>query len=350
MSSKVFARFERAGCQTGPASVENSSDENRAGVLASPGPLSTAAPAPLSAASVACSGASSGSSVAPGGLSMVPAPVPAPAGSSSSAPAAPAPPSASAPFRAPALGTCVYHLKCSALEALSPTRCASCERPGALVCESCLSDIEQIDPALSCTRCGAPFGSLVCTECQEEDGTLSLNAPRYMDRCLAAAVFKGPPSRIIRAYKDGGERRLAPVIAGLLHEAAVRAEVEAPERYGGLLTGAEGVVFVPATAEAYRRRGFDHMELVARAFCERSGAPLVDALVKHGHADQRELGREERLAHASGAYEAVLDVSGMRLLLLDDVITTGATADAGAHELKRAGATHVDVLALARVW
>lgn len=247
-------------------------------------------------------------------------------------------------------GAAAYHLRGAVLEALSPTRCASCERPGELICSDCRERIVRIDPVLSCTRCGAPFGDLVCTECRCEDGTLDLNAPRELDRCLAAAIFKGPPSRIIRAYKDGGERRLAPLIAELLFEAAMHAEAASPDRYGGFVSGADGIVFVPATAEAYRRRGFDHMEGIAEPFAAAAGKPLVDALVKHGSADQRELDREQRRSSASGAYGTVLDVEGLRLLLLDDVITTGATVDAAAGALKQAGAAHVDVLAFARVW
>ena len=56
-------------------------------------------------------------------------------------------------------------LREAALEVLSPTRCAGCERPGALICEACLSRIEVIDPVHACTRCGAPFGDMLCTEC-----------------------------------------------------------------------------------------------------------------------------------------------------------------------------------------
>lgn len=98
-----------------------------------------------------------------------------------------------------------------------------------------------------------------------------------------------------------------------------------PDRYGGVLSGADAVVFVPATAAAFRRRGFDHMEAIARSFCDLSGVSLLDALVKYGHGDQRELGRDERREHARGMYETVEDVHGCRLLLIDDVITTGAT-------------------------
>lgn len=230
----------------------------------------------------------------------------------------------------------------AALELISPTRCAGCERPGELICSACENAIQVIDPARSCLHCGAPFGAMVCTECA--------GAKTDLDRCLAAAVFDGPVGRIVRAYKDGGERRLAAEIGRIMLGAAVRAQREAPGRYGGLLVRADAVVFVPATASAFRRRGFDHMELIARHLSGRSDIPLLDALVKHGSSDQRELGRADRLAEALGAYEVVLPVRGKRILLIDDVITTGATMSAAASALKAAGASHVDGLALARVW
>ena len=184
-----------------------------------------------------------------------------------------------------------------ALEALSPTRCAGCERSGALICQDCLASFALIDPCHSCIRCGAPFGDLLCTECSVE-GTSSAMA-EALDRCLACAVYAHPLPRIIKAYKDAGERRLASYLAELLYDTALNAQVAAPNRYGGVLSGADAVVFVPATAAAFRRRGFDHMEAIARSFCELSGVPLLDALVKYGHGDQRELGRDERREHAS---------------------------------------------------
>lgn len=228
------------------------------------------------------------------------------------------------------------------LEVLAPTRCAGCERPGALICERCLAALELIDPRQSCCSCGAPFGVLQCTECT--------GAVLDHGRCLALAGFSGPLPRIIRAYKDGGERRLAPELAELMLACAEHAEHMAPERYGGMLTQADAVVFVPATAAAFRRRGFDHMERIAQSFCLCAGVPLLDALAKHGSSDQRALGRASRQASAQGAYEVVASVQGMRLLLLDDVITTGATISAAAGALVCAGAASVDALALARVW
>lgn len=237
----------------------------------------------------------------------------------------------------------------AALELISPTRCAGCERAGALICEDCLAALKLIDPAFCCARCAAPYGALLCTECAPDAGAAAQMAAA-LDRCLACAVYERPLPRIIKAYKDGGERRLAPLLAECLYDCALNAQTAAPQRYGGLLDEADAVVFVPVTAAAYCRRGFDHMELIAQAFCGFSGIDLVDSLVKGGSSDQRALGREERREKARDAYGVVAGVEGARLLLIDDVITTGATMAAAAGALRRAGAAHIDALALARVW
>ncbi len=208
-----------------------------------------------------------------------------------------------------------------------------------------------IDPVRACVRCGAPFGDLLCTECgahASRQATDEVSAPA--GRCLAATVFDDPVPRIIRAYKDAGERRLAPLIAELMLDAAEHAEAAASQRYGGMLAHADAIVFVPATAAAFARRGFDHMEAIARELSQRSGVRMLDALCKHGCSDQRALGRTERAQRARGAYEVMEPVRAMRLVLVDDVITTGATVRAAADALRAAGAARVDVLAFARVW
>lgn len=168
--------------------------------------------------------------------------------------------------------------------------------------------------------------------------------------CLAACVFEGVPARIVRAYKDGGERRLAAWIAHALFDAAHRAQKAVPKRMDAFALDADAVVFVPATPAAYRRRGFDHMEAVACEFSNLMGIPVLDALAKWGACDQRKLGRGGRLANAADAYDVVEPVAGMRLLLIDDVITTGATMGSCAEVLKRAGAAKIDCLAFTRVW
>lgn len=231
------------------------------------------------------------------------------------------------------------------LEALSPTRCAGCERLGSLVCDECLNRLELIDPGLACARCGAPFGRMLCTECYGVEVATQA--------CLACATFQDPLSRMIRAYKDGGERRLAPLFAEMLYDTALHAQRFDPQRFGAFLDGSDFLLFVPATARAFQRRGFDHMEAVARSLGDLSGVPFVDALVKHGVGDQREMGRAQRIEGSRGVYEVVEPlipvVRGASILLIDDVITTGATVTAGATALRDAGAASVRALALARV-
>lgn len=258
------------------------------------------------------------------------------------------------------MGVLLYRLPCAltdireaALELIAPTRCCGCERPGVLICSGCLSELEPIDPAHSCLHCGAPYGDVLCTECARDALANQSTGERVagsIDRCLAAACYEGPLPRIIRAYKDAGEERLAPYLADLLRDAAEHAEQSAPERYGGLVSSADAVVFVPVTAKALLRRGFDHMEAVTRSFASGTGVAFLDALAKRGKTDQRELNRSERRLAQQGVYEVVEEVAGKRLLLLDDVITTGATARAAADALRFAGACSIDVLALARVY
>ncbi|AEB06550.1 hypothetical protein Corgl_0432 [Coriobacterium glomerans PW2] len=233
-------------------------------------------------------------------------------------------------------------LREGALEILSPTRCAACERPGSLLCDRCRSELSLIDPRHACTACGAPFGELVCTECR--------GSPTGLDLCLAAAAFEGPLRRVIRVYKDAGERRLAETLAGLIADAVARAQRAAPQRYRGVLLESDAIVFVPVTQAALRRRGFDHMEAVAHALARMSSVPVLDALAKRGSADQRALDRVERRASTEGVYEIVADVRGLRLTLIDDVITTGATMQAAADALRGAGAVEIAGLAVARVW
>ena len=245
-----------------------------------------------------------------------------------------------APYGAPATPRPLPRIAHALLELLSPTRCVGCERPGTLLCENCLSRIAWIDPASSCLACGAPFGAIVCTECR--------GAATPLTWCMAAAAFEDPVPRLIRAYKDHGEQRAAYVIAELLAAYYRAAQERAGERLAGCAPDA--VTFVPVTAQAYRRRGFDHMEQVALITADKIGLPLVDALAKHGSADQRNFGRQGRLEQARGAYEVVARVDGRSLLLLDDVITTGATVNAAAGALLAQGASRVAALALARVW
>lgn len=217
------------------------------------------------------------------------------------------------------------------LELLAPTRCAGCELPGAVLCASCVQTLPTVDHAKACLACGAPFGALVCTECWQTVYSFG--------SVLALGELDGSLARSVVLHKDAGERRLGAVLGGLLGEAIVRAWGSWPEV----------VSWIPPSAAALRRRGFDHGESIAVGVARITGVAPVSLLSRPHARDQRTLGRAERLAQ-TGVTFGVLDVVPARVLLVDDVMTTGATLEAASQALLDAGAGEVRCGVLARAW
>lgn len=218
------------------------------------------------------------------------------------------------------------------LELILPTRCAGCDLPGALLCERCREALPIVQAEWACVRCGAPYGHLVCTECWRAEPAFEAG--------VCAGSLEPPLSRCIAIYKDAGERRLGELLGSLL---------------GGALASWRGwpqaVVAVPASPAALRTRGFDHTGLIAARVGVMLGVPVLPALVTAGARDQRTLGRTERQANVAGVFQAAEGISlPARVLLIDDVMTTGSTLDAAASELLGAGAQAVRVGAVARAW
>lgn len=230
------------------------------------------------------------------------------------------------------------------LELAYPTRCVGCDEPGTLLCDPCRLGLPWIEQRWACPTCGAPFGWLVCTECGRDWGLST----------ICACAFTGPAARLVTCYKDEHEHRLAPVIAAAMATALDEASgVDIPSfsRVPRVdLASVDAIAFVPATAEAYARRGFDHMERVAAALSAETGIPVADVLLRERARDQRELGREDRAVNALGTCRAIEDLSGARLLLADDVVTTGASLREAARALRSRGAEEVTGCAFARVW
>lgn len=286
-------------------------------------------------------------------------------------------------------------LATSILETISPTRCVVCDAPGSVLCESCASSLPFIDLMLACPRCGAPYGRMLCTECPMPGSEAALRHPEEafpFSRARSALSFEGEARKIIRTYKDGDELRLDAVIASLLC-AAIRGRNETTAQSNCLITQdrepvedwsqwSDALMYVPASPEALLRRGFDHMERVAKIVARRTGLPLMHALVScKGTHDQRELGRGERLTNRSGSFELATgmragppgetetiragnletlgaggsvamgaDEMPLRVILVDDVFTTGATLSAATQMLLDGGIREVRTVTLARVW
>jgi predicted amidophosphoribosyltransferase len=222
----------------------------------------------------------------------------------------------------------------AALEFVWPTRCVGCDEHGSLLCPSCREALPFIDPALACPRCGAPFGQRVCTECSTAEGL----RPLPFDGAVSACEFTGTAARLVVAYKDQFERRLAPVIAGLIFEVIPRDWVRT----------SDSITWIPSDAEALRRRGFDHMEAVAEELAAIIGRPASMLLSKANATDQRVLDKQERADNMRGAFELIAEPP-QRILLIDDVLTSGATLE-GASQMLLTAARTVHVATFARVW
>lgn len=254
-------------------------------------------------------------------------------------------------------------IKETARELLWPTRCVGCDLPGELLCEECRAKMPWITQRWACPRCGAPFGWLTCTECTEcredapdadprSDQPKAPSSPSPLDACVCACTFEGPAARLVTCLKDAHELRLAPIIAAAM--AGALEEAEAWQNPDGTpridLTHTDALCFVPATPEAFARRGFDHMELVSRELARLTNIPLADVLIRDRGADQRKLSKDERARNLKNTIGVIDDVSGLSILVADDVRTSGASLNEAARALKERGAARVSAVSLARVW
>jgi ComF family protein len=173
-----------------------------------------------------------------------------------------------------------------------------------------------------------------------------------MRATTSALVFEGAARATVTLLKDAHELRLAPVMAAAiacaLDEASAWPARDGAARHSDV--DVDAICFVPATPAAYARRGFDHMELVSRELSTLVSIPLADVLARVDASDQRTLGRQGRADNARGTFRVVDDVGGMDLLLVDDVVTTGASMREAARTLLGRGASSVSAASFARVW
>jgi len=161
---------------------------------------------------------------------------------------------------------------------------------------------------------------------------------RGFDEAFCYGAYEGTLRKLIHLFKYQGMRGLARPLGGLLAGAVPR------DRQF------DAVAAVPLHWRRRWQRGFNQSELLGRAFARRRGIPVL-CLLRRGTATrvQAGLSNAQRRENVAGAFVARRRVPGMRILLVDDVMTTGATVGACARALKKAGARSVSVLTLARV-
>jgi predicted amidophosphoribosyltransferase len=215
------------------------------------------------------------------------------------------------------------------LDIAAAPECVGCGAVGEELCTACAAGVDVL-VGPRCERCGTPTASSLerCPGCRSLRG---------FERARSLVSYAEPARALTLALKRRGRGPLVRAVGSLLAQLA---------RVEGMWTGDEVVAFVPAGRRA-RTAGFDHVELVARAVATQLECPLRRVLyrVKDGPR-QADVAFSQRRTNVGDRFAA--RPAGGRILLIDDVFTTGATAEACSLALRAAGARSVDVLTWAR--
>lgn len=221
------------------------------------------------------------------------------------------------------------------INSIYPSACPICENPPddlshAPICSSCWSQIKRYDGP-SCSICALPFASeysRICGSCLKKSPPFSLT--------IHYGLYEGVLAEAISIFKFQGIRRLAQPLGRLL------LSLDIP------LTDA--IVPVPLTIKGLRRRGFNQSLLIARLIAQKMRVPLfMNTLFKIRETPpQIGLSARERKSNLKNAFTVAGDIKDKRILLIDDVMTTGATITECSRVLLKAGAKEILVITLAR--
>jgi predicted amidophosphoribosyltransferase len=214
------------------------------------------------------------------------------------------------------------------VDLLLPRRCVSCAAAGHVFCVRCRGALRALSAPL-CERCGAPTAWPVerCRECAGR--RLAFASAR------SAFAYAGPARPLLRAWKEHGLRHLGTLAGELVAERLTP-------------VAADVVTWVPADQIRQLERSRHPAETLARELARRWELPYQSLLARARPAQrQAGLAYAGRRTNIQGAFEATTEVPS-RVLLVDDVYTTGATASAGASALRRRGASRVQIVTFAR--
>jgi ComF family protein len=204
---------------------------------------------------------------------------------------------------------------------IAPHMCISCGKEGSLLCKSCIE--EYFQPSLS--RCAGCFeiskDYRVCRKC------------RYwlpLQSVYVANIYEGVYEQLLKALKFEYRRQAVESISAMLNETI----------YG--LPKDVVVCPIPTAPSRVRERGFDHAKLIAKELSAKSGIKYLNALGRHTNVRQLGSGRQKRLKQMESEFYILrTDLAGKNVLIIDDVMTTGATLAGASKVLKEAGVKSV---------
>ena len=228
------------------------------------------------------------------------------------------------------------------LNAALPPLCPACRDlvTDEGLCPACWSKLAFI-AAPYCPRLGIPFAY------DPGPGILSMQAiadPPAYQRARAAVRYDDVAAKLVHAFKYGDRLDLAPLMGRWMTRAGTE-----------LLADADALVPVPLHWRRLWTRRFNQSAALAATISNLSGVPVAHAPLRRVKATQQQVGlsRKDRASNVQGAFRVdparKAEVAGRRLIVIDDVLTSGATVDACARTLLRGGAARVDVLVFARV-
>jgi ComF family protein len=205
---------------------------------------------------------------------------------------------------------------------LVPHSCLACGAEGRLLCQPCMVGLTGAEPL--CYRCQRPSA----------EGFTCLNCATPLRRVRVVANYEKIAKALIWRLKLNGAQAAARIMArrmaeGLRHEEFL-------------------LVPVPTATRRARQRGYDQARLLARELSRQTGLPYLDCLARHGQTHQHGANRHGRLQQLEGSFRVKRKVDNACILLIDDVVTTGATLEAAAQVLARAGAARIEAVVFAR--
>ncbi len=218
-----------------------------------------------------------------------------------------------------------------ALDLLFPPQCAVCRAAGSVLCAYCIA-VLRLAEGPRCERCWDDLkrGSL-CRHC--------LDTPPAFESVRAAFAFDDTSRQLVHLLKYDGLTSLAEPMGRLMASQVVAGSVDL-------------IVPVPLHARRQRSRGYNQATLLARQIARETGLALDPKAARRVRATKplaQSMDRDERRSIVEGVFESVSDgVEGRSILLVDDVVTTGATLQACSLALKQSGAASVRAVAFVR--